>query len=367
MKEENIKSLGSFIVTIIYTIAFFGMGYLYQYFNINIDNELLKISLYLFIVFAIYYFNVIIHELGHLVFGLLTGYNFVSFRIGSLMIIKKDKLSLKKLSLAGTLGQCLMAPPLLKDRKIPYVLYNLGGSFFNLFVTIISLIIYIISNNLLIKIVLILMIIIGIVIFLTNAMPIKMIINNDGYNTLSLYKNPKSIYYFWLQLKVNELSSKDVSLLDMDETWFEMPNDEDLKDSMIAVIAVLNCNRLMYSGDLKKTKETIEHLLSIETGIVDVHRYLLICDLIYCKLMLDEFDIKELLTKEQLKFMKMMNNYISVIRVEYAIAYLYDKNLEKSDLLKKKFEKVCLTYPYENELLMENNLMGLVDKKTVMK
>ena len=207
------------------------------------------------------------------------------------------------------------------------------------------------------------MIIIGLVVFLTNAIPIKMMVNNDGYNALSLYKNPKSIYYFWIQLKVNELLSKGVSLLDMDETWFQMPNQDDLKDSMIAVVAVLNCNRLMYTGEFKKNKETIEHLLSIETGIIDIHRYLLICDLIYCKLMLDELDIKELLTKEQLKFMKMMNNYISVIRVEYAIACLYEKNFEKSDLLKKKFDKVCLTYPYEKELLMEKNLMNLVDDK----
>lgn len=363
MKEKKLKSFGSFIMACFSAVAFFGIGYLYQYFVINIDNELLTMCLYFLIVFCIYYFHVIIHELGHLVFGLLTGYEFVSFRIGSFMIIKKEKMLLKKLSLAGTLGQCLMAPPSLKDKKIPYVLYNLGGSFFNLLVSIICLIIYAIIDELLIKLILFIAIIIGINTFLTNAIPIKMMINNDGYNALSLYKNPKSIYYFWIQLKVNELLSKDVSLLDMDETWFKISNDDDLKDSMIVVVAVMNCNRLMYSGNFKQSKECIEHLLSVESGIVDLHRYLLICDLIYCKLILGEFDVDKLLTKEQLKFMKMMHNYISVIRVEYAIACLYDKNIEKSKLLKNKFEKVSLTYPYGNELLMEKELIDLVDDK----
>ncbi|MBO5413517.1 MAG: hypothetical protein J6A29_04410, partial [Clostridia bacterium] len=55
------------------------------------------------------YLHTIIHEAGHLVFGLLSGYKFVSFRIGNIMLIKiKNKLKFKKFSLLGTAGQCLM-------------------------------------------------------------------------------------------------------------------------------------------------------------------------------------------------------------------------------------------------------------------
>ena len=152
---------------------------------------------------------------------------------------------------------------------------------------------------------------------LTNILPLKMSVYNDGYNALSLYKNPKSIYYFWLQLNVNELLTKDVSLLEMDDEWFKMPKEENLKDPFIAFTAVMICNRLLAKGDFNKTKENIEKLLNVETGIMDIHRYLLICDLIYCKLILDDLDINDLLSKDLLKFMKMMNNYISVIRVTY--------------------------------------------------
>lgn len=365
--KKNIKSINSMIMSIINAFAFFMVGYFYAQYRVNINygNEIFKICTYLLLVITIYGIHVIIHELGHLCFGKLTGYKFVSFRIGNFMIIKKDKLEFKKLSIAGTLGQCLMAPPALENDRIPYILYNLGGSLFNLISSIILLIIYFLVDNLLVKVILIVMIIIGILICLTNILPLEMIVNNDGYNVLSLYKNPKSIYYFWLQLKVNELLSKDISLAEMNEEWFKMPKADDLNDSFVALVAVMICNRLLEKGDYNKTKESIEYILSLETGIVEIHQNLLVCDLIYCKLILGELDIDELLTKKQTKFMKMMNNFISVIRVEYAISSLYENNIEKSSFLKQKFIKICKNYPYTSDLKMEEKLMELVDSKKV--
>ena len=64
--------------------------------------------------------------------GLATGYRFVSFRIGSWMLQREHgKLRVRKFTLAGTGGQCLLAPPL-TDGKMPCVLYNLGGPLANL-------------------------------------------------------------------------------------------------------------------------------------------------------------------------------------------------------------------------------------------
>ena len=73
----------------------------------------------------------IIHESGHLIFGLITGYKFVSFRIGHFMFIKeKGRLKIKLYTVVGTAGQCLMMPPQWNE-KIPYRLYNLGGCIMN--------------------------------------------------------------------------------------------------------------------------------------------------------------------------------------------------------------------------------------------
>ena len=61
-------------------------------------------------------FHILVHESGHLLFGLLTGYRFLSFRIGSLMWMKEDRhLKMKRLSITGTGGQCLLVPPETSD------------------------------------------------------------------------------------------------------------------------------------------------------------------------------------------------------------------------------------------------------------
>ena len=77
--------------------------------------------------------QLILHEAGHLAFGLMTGYRFCSFRVFSLIWVKiGGRIRLRRLSIAGTGGQCLMAPPEMKNGKIPVTLYNLGGSIMNL-------------------------------------------------------------------------------------------------------------------------------------------------------------------------------------------------------------------------------------------
>ena len=80
----------------------------------------ISILIYLFVAMLI---HTILHESGHLIAGLLTGYEYVSFRIGSLVWIKgKDnKLHLKKMKIKGTAGQCLMSPPQVPTEECPYV------------------------------------------------------------------------------------------------------------------------------------------------------------------------------------------------------------------------------------------------------
>ena len=78
------------------------------------------------------YLQTAVHEAGHLVCGLLSGYRFCSYRLGSLMLLREEgRLRLRRLKIAGTAGQCLMAPPPWSE-ELPVILYNLGGCLFNL-------------------------------------------------------------------------------------------------------------------------------------------------------------------------------------------------------------------------------------------
>ena len=53
------------------------------------------------------YLQIVLHEAGHLVCGLMSGYRFVSFRVGSITLFKDGdgKLRFKRFKLAGTGGQ----------------------------------------------------------------------------------------------------------------------------------------------------------------------------------------------------------------------------------------------------------------------
>ena len=64
------------------------------------------------LLYLFFFLHIIIHEAGHLVFGLISGYRFLSFRIFSIIFVKVDgHIVRKRYSLRGTAGQCLMYPP----------------------------------------------------------------------------------------------------------------------------------------------------------------------------------------------------------------------------------------------------------------
>ena len=103
-------------------------------------NPLLFFVGFVVAVYVAFIFHIIIHEGGHLVFGLLTGYRFSSFRIFSFMWVKEgESVKFKRHSIAGTGGQCLMSPPDIKNGEMPIVWYNLGGSLMNIIFGLLSL------------------------------------------------------------------------------------------------------------------------------------------------------------------------------------------------------------------------------------
>ena len=85
-----------------------------------------------FVSLALFFFlGIILHELGHLFFGLLTGYKFTSLRLGPFVWYKEDGRIRFGASASLVAGQCLMEPA--EDfAKFRFLLYNLGGPLFNL-------------------------------------------------------------------------------------------------------------------------------------------------------------------------------------------------------------------------------------------
>lgn len=118
---------------------------------------------------------IIIHELGHLIFGLLTGYKFTSFKVLCIKIYKKDKLRIKfEPGLFSIPGQCLMKPT---NRN--YFMYNLGGLIFTYVLSLFSLIIFYVNNNHYLA-----QLIFGLFVVNTSLGVLNSIYNKDGINDI---------------------------------------------------------------------------------------------------------------------------------------------------------------------------------------
>lgn len=308
------------------------------------------------------YFHTVVHEAGHLVCGLLTGYGFCSFRIASFVwVLENGKLRLKRYRLAGTGGQCLMSPPDLKEGKMPVVLYNLGGVFANVFVGALCLVgALFCSERSFLTIFFLVFALAGFASAMLNGIPLHIGgIDNDGYNAFALANNTEAVKALWIQLKVAEQSAKGIRIKDMSSEWFVVPSDEAMKNSMVAALGVLASNRLMDEGRLDEADALMAHLLEIESGIVGLHRSLLMNDRIFVELLgKNRSDVIEnMLTKEQNKFMKAMKTNPSVLRTQYALALLGEKDIAKAEAVKCEFEKVAKSYPYPQEMEGERELM----------
>ncbi len=352
-----------------------GLGYFCGWFLGNYINESGRnwYVVYLFLltsIFAANYFHIFIHEGGHLLFGLLTGYRFLSFRVGSVMLLKtKNRYTLKRYSLSGTGGQCLMIPPKMKGGAFPFVLYNLGGSISNFLSSAIAIAaLFATEPGSIWAFFWLVMVWLGFFTGLTNGIPMRIgNLDNDGKNTLSILKEPSAMRAFWIQMEINHRISLGERLREMPEAWFTMPSEAEMRNSMTSTLAVFACNRILDQGLYTEAAEKIANLLASNSNLSGLHRNVLLCDQLFLELIGENRKeaIDTLYSKEQKRFMTSMKDFPSVLRTLYAYQLLYQKNQACANHTLKKFEKIAKTYPYTGEIQSEWELLKEVNRKMV--
>lgn len=313
---------------------------------------------------AAFYLQLILHEGGHLVCGLLTGYRFVSFRIGSWMVQRENgHLRWHRYTLAGTAGQCLLAPPEWKNGKMPYKIYNLGGVLVNLLVSLLAIGLTVLCREAwAAKVFFEMLALVGVGMVLTNGIPLRVQgIANDGANARDLGKDPAALRAFWVQLSINAKQAEGIALRDMPAKWFALPT-EGMDNLMVAAQAVLHANRLMDEQRFADTARAIDALEAQSTAILPLHRNLLLCDRLTCALFTGE-DAAALLkrwnSKELQTFRRQMGSFLTVLRTEYLAALLAEQDAAKAEVFHQKFEQRAKTYPYAAEIASERALMEM--------
>lgn len=376
MEDFDLRNKGKLIVMGLYLIgAIICGGYggfvLGEKVDSLFENELVVTLLPFFVIYVAIMFaamiQIIIHEAGHLVCGLLTGYHFVSFRIGSLMFVRKNgKIKLKLYKLMGTGGQCLLAPPDMEDGKFPYRLLNYGGALANFIVAIFATIGVFYIEQPILNYLLLVIAIVGVVFSLANGIPLRLgEIDNDGYNALHAGKNPRTLKNLWLQLKINEAMTNGMRLKDMPEEWLEMPPVENMTNSLDATIGMFAFLRALDSLDFEVAYELGKELQKNEVALSGVHKFILSAEMMYIE-MTGEYqkeDIEKKYNESQFKkFLKAMAKNLSVLRLGYTYERMINNDEEAAKIKKEKFEKVVKTYPHESEVQGERELMVYVDK-----
>ena len=333
----------------------------------GLGETLMSVGILLLGFYVMLYLQIVVHEAGHLVFGLLTGYRFSLFRIGSLTFLRdpvSGKIRVKRMQLAGTGGQCLLVPPQPVDGKIPFALYHLGGSLMNLIASAVFFVLYLICRPIpTLSLIMLVGVIVGIAYAMMNGIPMRLgAIDNDGYNLYAQTKSQTAMEAMRIQLLIAEASARGVRLRDMPEEWFVIPAGASLENSMVAVISVFACNSLMDEGKYDEAEEAIRSLCAAKTGMVGVHRSLLICDRLTCLLLRgDTAAAEQCLTKQLLSFMKAMKNNPTILRCQYAVARLLKQDDGEAQAVMKRFELCAKTHPFVSDIESEREIIAAID------
>ena len=308
----------------------------------------------------------IIHESGHLIFGLITGYKSVSLRLGHFMFIKeKGRLKIKLYNVVGTAGQCLMMPPQWNE-KIPYRLYNLGGCIMNAATALFALAAYFAAGaEGFFALCMAMLAVMGLSMALTNGIPMRVGgISNDGMNAALLGKKENTLRAFWLQLYVNGLIAKGERYRNMPREWFRLPEGEELSDPICCAMGVMLYNFCFDMHEFDEAEQTINYMLNAP-GLLDVEKNELLCELLFLRVLrgAPKEEIDSLLTPKLDKYIKATANYVSRRRLAYAYQLLYLKNYSTAQKCLEVFERTAATYPYSAETENEREIIEIVKQK----
>lgn len=328
------------------------------------DDKLFFINLFVMLggLYLAFFLQIILHEGGHLVCGLLTGYQFVSFNVFGLIWQKgpDGKLRMGRMQIAGAGGQCLMAPPAYNGGDFPFTLYNLGGVLANLLTAAVFGLLAWAVPVMWLRILLIMETVVGVAFALMNGLPVPVAaIQNDGKNLLCIRKDEHARRAFWVQMAIAAEMARGVRLKSMPEEWFAAFPAAAMDNPIVSAVAVMNTSRRMDELNFAAAETEIRALLAREKGILGLYKMTMGCDGAVCELIAGRpADLTESLsTKENQQLMKAMKAHPTILRTQYALALLKDSDPAKAEKLLAAFETAAKKHPNPQEIDGEREIL----------
>ena len=305
--------------------------------------ELIGVMLFSLITFVLCcILQIILHEGGHLIGGLLSGYRFVSFRILNWTIIKEEgKLRIKHFNIAGTGGQCLLTPPEKPIHDIPVVIYNLGGVMMNLLTATLSLILLITTEELPypIELFLIFNCIIGFFLGILNGIPFSFgAISNDANNMRLLLKDEQSKQTMVHLLHINAFVQKGMRPKDIPDFYFTCNKPINYKNPLQINLYLMVIGKLMDEEQWEICYNKLEDLIKHKDEMLDLFIKETACELLFISLITGRQErAKELYTEELSRYIQQYAKIMSSKqRILCTIAFYMEKDRVKAEKIYKK-------------------------------
>lgn len=293
---------------------------------------------------------ILVHEAGHLVCGLLTGYKFVSFRIFNWVIIRRgDTFVTRRFSVAGTGGQCLLSPPDLPFDMIPTVWYNAGGVLANLaLLAAVSLLLIFIDNPYAIEC-MVVFLVTDLIIVLINGIPMKAGgVQNDAYNIIHLDNSELGKRSFVLQLRTNALIQEGVRPKDMPDRWFEWTTAIDFSNAPEVAVPLMHASRLIDMMEWEEAYAELKELYAHRDLIMGLYVNEIACELAFCSMVTGRPDEASALLDN--KLLKYVDSYKGVMSGKQRLLCAQALYLDRD---RTKAEEICnnLRYSADKYLL----------------
>ena len=313
----------------------------------GVDYGLLAVSvgfamLWLFVTAFI---HLVLHEAGHLVTGLLTGYRFLSFRVFKFTLVRTDEgLSMKRFHIQGTGGQCVLELPEDQDVKnAPWFWYNAGGVLMNLLLAGLSIVVLrSFELGLAAFSFFIMMAFVGILVALLNGLPMIVGgVSNDGYNLWTLWRHPEERRFFVRSLQAAGQLSRGHRMSEMPHAWFE-----DIPVSGQSHYLEIS-NRILYMALLEdqlrfdEARQVAEQLMALGKKLPQLYQLEVGGERVMLELLTTQrHDVVDELWDKQLARYTEANSKYSPIKcaVLYAYELLHKHDAEKADSYKQLFD-----------------------------
>lgn len=315
---------------------------------------LLGAGLIAFLLF--YLLSVILHEAGHLVCGVMTGWKFVSFRVGSLTLVRREGQYLRRrANLPGTAGQCLLEPPDGEFENCPFGLYHLGGGLMNLLIGGLLCCFLPIANPAaacILKTFVYLSLAFG----ANNLIPMKLKgMTNDGYLLIELRNNARSREANYLLLKAYAALIRVKMYGELPEELVERVSHYECHDlSSVSEANVFNyrADFAFYRGDYADAQAVSERIAE-SAEVLEIFKNDARAKLLYFKLMdgASPEEIDALYDKKLREYLAKVPELPSTRRLMFAVELLYKKDKTAADkeyaaLLKTAETAVCCAEAY---------------------